>query len=472
MYSLTILAISSFILALLFTPLVRNMARRFRLVDQPDFGRKVHATPIPRIGGVAIAISYVLSCSLLLILNTAGAGIFRDELPRVLALLPAAIVIFATGLWDDLRSLHPWQKILGQLVAAFLAFHAGVQIHFPYTSDWWNFPVTVLWLLLCTNAVNLIDGVDGLAAGVGLFAASTSLFAGLLTGNAALAMVTVPLAGALLGFLRFNFNPATIFLGDSGSLLIGFLLGCFGVFWSQKSATILGMTAPLMALSIPLLDTLLAIARRFLRQQPIFTADRGHIHHRLLDRGLTPRKVALVLYGCCALGAMASLATLHDSLSGLAIIVFCVMTWIGVQHLGYVEFGTARRMFLEGAFRRALNSQIALKTFEDQLHQAVSLEESWALIHSAARDFGFQHVSLRMNGHLFSYSDTVDQLNHWHIRIPISGRDFVELSRPFGPKCHDSLISPFADAIRYTLGAKFPTQQPEPAQALAAQTGD
>src|SRR5437764_1589081 len=137
--------------------------------------------------------------------------------------------------------------------------------------------------------MNLIDGLDGLASGIGLFASATALLAALLQNNIALAYATVPLVGCLLGFLRFNFNPATIFLGDCGSLFIGFLLGCYGVLWSQKSATILGMTAPLMALSIPLLDTTIAIIRRFVRQQPIFSGDRDHIHHRLLDRGLTPR---------------------------------------------------------------------------------------------------------------------------------------------------------------------------------------
>src|SRR5207302_8185636 len=130
-------------------------------------------------------------------------------------------------------------------------------------------PITVFWLLACTNAFNLIDGVDGLAAGVGLFATITMLLAALLQNNVPLALATVPLAGALPGFLRYNFNPATIFLGDSGSLLIGFLLGAYGLIWSQKSTTLIGMTAPMMALAIPLLDTGLAIVRRALRGQPI-----------------------------------------------------------------------------------------------------------------------------------------------------------------------------------------------------------
>src|SRR5262249_32959422 len=152
------------------------------------------------------------------------------------------------------------------------------------------------WLILCSNAFNLIDGVDGLAAGVGLTATTATLAAGLLHGDWMLGFVTAPLAGCLLGFLRYNFNPASIFLGDSGSLLIGFLLGCYGVIWSQKSVTMLGMAAPALVMALPLLEVGLSVVRRFLRNEPIFAGDRGHIHHRLLDRGLSPRRVAISLY--------------------------------------------------------------------------------------------------------------------------------------------------------------------------------
>ena len=166
--------------------------------------------------------------------------------------------MFALGLLDDLVGLNAWQKLLGQVVARCLAYCGGVHVTgvAGYAAPGWSTPADhVLWLVACTNAFNLIDGMDGLAAGVGLFATFTTLAAALLQGNVALALATAPLVGALLAFLRYNFNPASIFLGDCGSLTIGFLLGCFGAIWSQKSATLLGMTAPLMALAVPLLDT-------------------------------------------------------------------------------------------------------------------------------------------------------------------------------------------------------------------------
>ncbi len=354
MYSLLLLAFSSFVLALLLTPLIRNLFRRWGLVDRPDGGRHLHAYPIPRIGGIPIVAAYLGAFALLLALPLAAGGILIKSLPLVSKILPAAALVFALGLVDDLRGLKPWQKFLWQGLAAGVAYWGGVHVTGVAgltMSHWLSLPLTLLWLVGCSNAFNLIDGVDGLAAGAGLFTTVTILLGALLHNNVPLAMATVPLAGALLGFLRFNFNPASIFLGDSGSLTVGFLLGCFAVLWAEKSTTMLGMTAPLMALAVPLLDTAIAIARRFLRQQPISRADSMHIHHRLLARGFTPRRVALLLYAACGLAATMSLlaSVSQNQFKGAIIVIFCAAAWIGVQHLGYVEFGVAGRMVLPAA---------------------------------------------------------------------------------------------------------------------------
>ena len=246
----------------------------------------------------------------------------RLRLPLALKVLPAAALIFAVGLLDDLRAMRPWPKLAVQVIASYVAFDAGIRISrlggFA-VPPWLSLPLTVSWLVGCCNAFNLIDGVDGLATGAGLFASVTMLLGALLNNDTLLAMATVPLAGALLGFLWYNFNPASIFLGDSGSLTLGFLLGCYGTIWNQKSTTVLGITAPLMALAVPLLDTGISIARRFLRQQPIFSADFGHIHHRLLARGLTPRRVVLLLYGASGVAAVMSLlaSVSHNGFKGI-----------------------------------------------------------------------------------------------------------------------------------------------------------
>jgi UDP-GlcNAc:undecaprenyl-phosphate GlcNAc-1-phosphate transferase len=297
MYSFLFLAASSLLICLALTPLCRDLFRRAGVLDHPDQSRKTHARPIPRMGGIPIAIAYAGSFGLLLLSPLHAGSILSEHLPLVCKLLPAAALIFATGLIDDLVGLKSWQKLIGQVAAAVCAYWGGVQvlgIAGHLTNSWWSLPLTLAWLVGCANAFNLIDGVDGLATGLGLFATITSLIAALAQGNLELALAIVPLAGALLGFLRYNFNPASIFLGDSGSLLVGFLLGCYGVLWSQKSATLLAMTAPMMALAIPILDVCLSIVRRYLSHRPIFAADRGHIHHRLLDRGLSPRRGCLV----------------------------------------------------------------------------------------------------------------------------------------------------------------------------------
>jgi UDP-GlcNAc:undecaprenyl-phosphate GlcNAc-1-phosphate transferase len=456
---LVVLGLVSFVFSVLLTPLVRNVFMRLGVVDHPDSARKQHDRAVPRVGGIAIVISFVCTFAFLLLIGNEVGIVVQEGLPLAIRLIPAAVLVFAVGLLDDLIGLKPWQKLVGEIIAAIAAYWAGVQVYgfagraFP---EWWSVPLTIVWLVLCCNAVNLIDGVDGLAAGVGLFATTTMLVSALLQKNLPLVIATVPLVGCLLGFLRYNFNPATIFLGDSGSLFIGFLLGCYGVLWSQKSATILGMTAPLMALSIPLLDTALAVARRFLSRKPIFTADRGHIHHRLLDRGLTPRKVALVVYALCALAAIFSLALVNQRFEGYIILLFCGVTWIGVQHLGYVEFGVAGRMFLEGAFRRQLSAQIALQQYEHQLGDAGSPEECWNVIENACKEFGFYKARLVAPGHAFEYDAEQDVIpgTSWEISVPITPDCAVHLWRLFENLDHAPIIAPFCDVLRRTMAEK------------------
>jgi UDP-GlcNAc:undecaprenyl-phosphate GlcNAc-1-phosphate transferase len=465
MYSLLFLGLVSFALTLALTPVVRNLFHRHNLTHRNN-------EPIPRAGGIPIAISYLLAYALLLAVKLKGGYIVWDSIDFALRLLPAAALIFLIGLIDDIRGLEPWQKLAGEIAAAGAAYWAGIHIHslggYGATSGfgtaWWNLPVTILWLVACTNAINLIDGVDGLATGVGLFATCTTLIAAILQNNIPLALATVPLAGCLLGFIRYNFNPATIFLGDCGSLFIGFMLGCYAVVWSQKAATILGMTAPLMALSIPLLDMAVAIARRFLRRQPLFEGDRNHIHHRLLHRGFTPRRVALTLYACAALGAIASLTVMNRNMSGWIILAFCMTTWIGVQHLGYVEFGVAGRLFIDGAFRRLLNSHISIDNLEENLTSAQTPDECWEVLRRAYREFGFCRIEIQMWGRSFSERAETQPMQTWKVTVPISDGAYVELYRPFGPAQQHQVVAAFVDVVRKTLESKFPDFERIPPQ--------
>ena len=465
MYSVLIAAAAaSFSAAIVLTPICRDVAIRWGFVDQPDNNRKLHAYAIPRIGGVSVFIAYLAAIIILSHLAPRISDIIRDHLEIAWKILIAGCVIFVTGLLDDLVSLRPFHKLAGQLAAAVIAFIGGVRLTNVAGHDlgWLAFPVTILWLVGCTNAFNLIDGVDGLAAGVGLFATVTTLMAALLNENIPLALATAPLAGALLGFLRYNFNGATVFLGDSGSLLIGFLLGCFSVFWSGKSATILGMTAPLMALVIPLLDTLLAIVRRYLRRQPIFGADRGHIHHRLLARGLTPRRVVVLIYAICGVAGCLSLlqSVFQDKFGGAIMILFCVGTWLGIQRLGYAEFDAARRIVLGGAFRHLLNAELQLISFRDALAVASTSDEYWDVLRQTYTEFGFDGIKLRLGNRTYAHGMNGNRIfNSWTMQIPVSETEYVTLSRDFDRQA-SLTIAPFADTIGSILRANsIRTQQ-------------
>ena len=469
MHSLLWLGFRAFIVSLVLTPICRDIFRSYGVVDQPDAARKIHRYPIPRVGGLAIAISYLVAY--VLVRPEEGSPL-AQQLSLVWRLLPGAALAFGIGLLDDLFNLRAWIKLLGQVAAAGLACVGGVRILSiggTPTDAWWNVPLTILWLLACMNAFNLVDGLDGLAVGVGLFATLTVFTAAMMQHNMVLAVATFPLAGALLAFLCYNFNPATIFLGDSGSLLIGFLLGCYAAIWSNKSATLLGMTAPLMALSIPLLDVALAIVRRFLRRQPIFTADRGHIHHRLLDRGFTPRRVVLVLYALCGLAAAFSLlqGVMH-SFAGSLLLLFGVFVLLGIQYLGYAEFDLAGRLLFSGEFQRTVSAQLDLRKFRAALAAAGTPAGCWEVIREVCGKFGFQQVRLCLAGELFEYSSDDSGAPGWTVRVPLANGDYAVLARPFASPVLPMVVAPFVDSLRETLVEKFPEIAAHGAKAPAA----
>lgn len=455
------LALKAFLVCLILTPIFRDIFRSYGIVDKPDRRRKVHAYPIPRVGGIPIAIAYVVA----LYPFSDESRLLAEYLPLAWKLLPAAGLIFAVGLTDDLIGLKPWQKLLGQLAAGALAYWAGVRVAgvagFLPNNVWLSIPLTLFWLLACTNAFNLVDGLDGLAAGMGLVASLTMLIAALQAGNLQLAYASVPLVGALLAFLCFNFNPATVFLGDSGSMLIGFLLGSFGVVSAQKSATLVGMTVPLLAVSIPLLDVSLTILRRFLRNQPIFAADRGHIHHRLLDRGLAPARAVLVLYLVCAAAAAFALLLTHPYAGrfyGPIILVVCIVAWVGIRQLRYAEFGVASRLLFGGELQRTLGGRIRLEMLAEKLGDAQSEEDCWHVLSASIDDFGFSAVELSLRGHkwekkFLNASDT----ECFSLQVPLSELDWLRLTRPFDSGVLPMMVTPFLDTVRRALQTKMQT---------------
>jgi UDP-GlcNAc:undecaprenyl-phosphate GlcNAc-1-phosphate transferase len=448
------LAGKAFVIALILTPIIRDISRSFNIVDRPG-KRKVHAYPMPRVGGIAIAIAYGAS----LITFSSPNPQLMASLAPAWKLIPGAALVFLIGLADDFFSLKPWIKILGLVAAASAVFFSGLHVGGLAKHDlsiWLDYPLTVFWLLLTSNALNLIDGLDGLCAGMGLVATLALFAAALLHGNYPLAYVTFPLAGALVGFLCYNINPATVFLGDSGALLIGFLLGCYGMIWTQKASTLLSMLVPLLALSIPLLDVSLSVLRRFLSNQPIFGADRGHIHHRLLERGLSPRKAMLVL--CLFAALAAALALLGTSFlggryQGFVILLFCIAAWAGIQQLRYSEFDVARRLLFRGEFQRAMHGKLRMESLASALEQALTREKWWEELVQGLSTMDL--VAIRWTGPQGTREKhQAGSVAAWSFRVPLPSADVIEIEGRFDTGAESFDFVAFAQLLSRTCPAQ------------------
>jgi UDP-GlcNAc:undecaprenyl-phosphate/decaprenyl-phosphate GlcNAc-1-phosphate transferase len=476
LYLILTLGFISVVLALIITPLIRDTIGRVAFLDKPDGVRKHHLTPTPRVGGIAIVIAYVTTFAIALKLPYNYADFLHNGLPTILRLTMVAAIVFLTGVLDDLVSLSARQKLIGIFGASALAYVVGIRVDirlFHGLPDWpWlGFAITVLWLAGCANAFNLIDGMDGLATGVGLVATVTMLAAALIQKNLPLALATLPLAGCLLGFLPYNFNPASVFLGDSGSLLIGFLLGCYGAIWSEKSVTLVALTAPLLAVSVPLVDVLVSVLRRYLRNRPIFEPDRGHIHHKLLERGFTTKRAVLTLYAICGLLAVVSLLVnaFHNSFAGLIVILCCCGVWMGVRQLRYAEFTSAGRMFLGGRFRRIIDAETRLIDFEAGLAKAVDIEECWDRVRDGSTEFGFQGVRMSLQGVLFEKLPSRPAKRHWQLRVPLPDGEYVNFLRDFSASMDPLILGQFVNAVERGLNTWIQTRPVEPERMPAAE---
>lgn len=455
----------AFLVALILTPIVRDIFRSYNVVDRPGH-RKVHAYPIPRVGGIAIGIAYGVA-----LLTAPNSGPLASS-PAAWRIIPGAALVFLTGLLDDFFSLKPIFKILGLVTGASVVFFSGLHIsglaEHPI-GIWLDYPLTVFWLLLTSNALNLIDGLDGLCAGMGLLATLTLFSAALLHGNLPLVYATLPLAGALMGFLCYNVNPATVFLGDSGALLIGFLLGCYGMIWTQKTSTLLSMLVPLLALSIPLLDVSLSVIRRFLRNQPIFAADKRHIHHRLLDRGLSASQAVWVLYLFAALAAaFALLATSFGGrYQGFFILLFCAAALMGIRQLRYSEFDIAGGLLFGGGLKRAMDLRLKLEQVASTLEQADSEETWWKALTSGAEALGLLHI--RWASSRGTREEVLTEgTPQWSFRVPLTETDSVEVAGGFtGTPASFDLLA-FAEVVCRTYPAK--AERHSSASAVVATT--
>ena len=306
---LILAAAVAFLVCFAMTPPVKRFAERIGAVDQPS-ERRINKVPIPRMGGLAIFLGFVLTVLLFVPLSTQVTGI-----------LLGAVIIAVMGAVDDIVSLNAWIKLLGQIVAAIVVIRCGVVFNAisnpnPLSATttieigWLSVPLTVFWIIACTNALNLIDGLDGLAVGVSAISSLTMLVVSLIVSEPVVSLLLAALTGACLGFMPYNMNPAKIFMGDVGSQLLGFVLSTVSILGLFKLHAIITFFVPLLALALPLADTTFAFFRRILKGQSPFHADKGHFHHRLLAMGMSQKQVVAVLYGISAvLGLIAVLLT-------------------------------------------------------------------------------------------------------------------------------------------------------------------
>jgi UDP-GlcNAc:undecaprenyl-phosphate GlcNAc-1-phosphate transferase len=326
------LFLTALVSALVITPRIVGASHRLGLMDAPG-GRKVHTSPIPRLGGVAIAFALAVTLGVAVIIDAHNPGGPRPDPRSLLPIISGAALVFAVGVWDDVDPVGPVLKLLVQCAAAVIVIAGGLTIGrvtvFGATNElgWLAFPVTAIWVVVVTNAFNLMDGLDGLAAGLVAIAATTCATVLLARGELPAAMLLVSLVGAVLGFLVYNFHPAKIFMGDSGSLLAGFLLAVTAIIGRQKGATTLAVGVPLLIFALPLADTVIAIGRRLAaRDAPgpsriglaaavgrVLTGDRAHIHHRLLRMGFSHRAAVLTLYALMVLCSAVALLTMDVS---------------------------------------------------------------------------------------------------------------------------------------------------------------
>ena len=298
------------LLAMLLVPIISRLAKWYRLLDTPG-PRKVHEIPIPRVGGIAFVVStYALVLAVFFLSNEIGQS-FRQSRMEFIALLAGAGLMFAVGLFDDLHPVQGYIKLLCLIAASLVICASGATISsislgtsFVFKTGLAAWPLTIFWIVMITVCMSVIDGLDGLAAGVAIIVCGTIVLIALWSGQVAMAVLMLALLGSVTGFLIFNFHPAKIFMGDCGSIFLGFMIGAGSIICQTKTSTLVGLAIPFLVLCMPILDTsFVVICRRILDRRSIFAADRSHMHHRLLDFGLRQMTVVIIIYSVTVISA-------------------------------------------------------------------------------------------------------------------------------------------------------------------------
>jgi UDP-GlcNAc:undecaprenyl-phosphate/decaprenyl-phosphate GlcNAc-1-phosphate transferase len=422
MRSALIVFASSCALSLLLTPIVRKVACFFDCVDSPT-NRKVHTQPVPRLGGIALYLAFYLPFL--------GSYLYLPSMWGEIAthcsawwILAGSTLVFGMGVFDDIFRLKPGVKLCVQLVAAYSAYMGGLGIcrlelpwHSVLTLGGFAMPVTMLWFVLVINGINLIDGLDGLAAGVTLFASLVLLAVSLMSGKYLVAAGLAALAGANLGFLRYNFNPACIFMGDSGSYFLGYMLAALSILGSMKSEATVAILIPIIALGVPLLDTVMAPIRRIILGKKPFHPDKSHIHHKLLKLGLTHRNAVLLMYGATILLGVFTLliVRIEDRRSALLLLLLVPIMFVGLRRLGYLNYLGHERIL---GYMRDVADETGLKkhrrAFLDKqiaIDESQSADEMWSKVGDALQILKVDVAEIQFDGVRFEVPE--DRRYEW-----------------------------------------------------------
>ncbi len=367
------------------------------------------APPVPRVGGVAVFVAALVALGIAAAVGVPGTGAILRQPGLYGGIFGGVSLLLAVGLADDFLDLSPAIKLLAQGLAAMFAISGGLTLPFvqlgPHTTitlGWVGIPVTLFWIIAVTNAFNFIDGLDGLATSIGVVGFGATLVSAAILGHSDIVILTAVLIGALLGFLRYNFAPARIYLGDCGSLLIGYLLATLSVVGATSSANTVLVYAPLFTLALPLLDGTVAIVRRWLRHMPVWKGDHRHIHHRVQALGLSRRQTVGVLAGTAVMFALAGLLTsfaapkLFETTVLLTVLVTAGVAVLGLRRLDYYEFRAVRTAWRHrpNSWRRFVREEIRMRDAERELATARDLNELRTGLDRCALAFGLDRIEI------------------------------------------------------------------------------
>lgn len=400
-------------LGLLLTPVVIRTAASLRLLDAPDGRRRTHEQAVPRVGGIAVYLSAALIASIIFArtshLFVSPGHLGEEQIRFITGTFVGSALLFLVGVADDVRELSAGVKGAAQVTAALIAWYLGARldaVSLGYGAGIhlgiFSLPLTLVWIVGVTNAYNFIDGLNGLAVGLGIVGFATITICGLALGNFIVLLPAATMIGALLGFSNFNFPRAKIFLGDSGSMSIGFLLAVLSLKGAENTLGAVLLAIPFLALSVPLLDGILAVLRRWLRHVPVSGADARHIHHRLQALGVSPRRAAVILWALAAvmggLGLLMALTAPYvaSSIAILALVGVAILLIYGTNLLSYHELIVAGEVLMSAPARarRIITDQILAVDLTAILRQADTVDDVASMLSDSAPRFGFAGMEL------------------------------------------------------------------------------